>query len=73
MKTRRKFLYGSLGVLGTTVLGGWLFRQPILKKIIRSQGDFDMSLLTFAPEGETACVLTTTATDGPFFFAFSFS
>lgn len=69
MKTRRKFLYGSLGVIGSTVLGGWLFRQPILRSIVKSQGDFDTNLLSLAPaEGETACVLTTTATDGPFFF-----
>ena len=68
MKTRRKFLFGTLGVLGATALGGWLFRQPLLKRIVMSQGDFDATLLTYAPEGETACVLTTTATDGPFFF-----
>lgn len=69
MKSRRKFLLSTLGVLGTTALGGWLFRSSLLRLKYISEIDFDASLLTAAPaNGETACILTTTTTEGPYFF-----
>ena len=68
MKTRRKFLLGAFGILGSTALGGWLFRGPLLRQYLIREIDFDATLMTAAPaSGETPCVLTTTTTEGPFF------
>ncbi len=66
--SRRKFLYGTLGGLGLGVLGTWIFRRPILKKLFMT-GKFDASLLEAAPaDPESICVLTSRQVEGPFFF-----
>ncbi|MCA6075118.1 hypothetical protein [Fulvivirga sedimenti] len=63
---RRKFIIGTAGILGTTVLGTWLLRRPILRQLMK--GDFNPELLTSAPGEEDYCILTVQQTEGPFFF-----
>jgi protocatechuate 3,4-dioxygenase beta subunit len=67
-QTRRKFLFGSLGVLGTGILGTWIFRRSIIKHIAFSK-DFDTNFINYAPSNqEDYCVLTSPLEEGPFFF-----
>jgi len=65
---RRKFLFGSLGGLGVGLLGGWIFRRSIIRKLV-FDGDFDTSLLNAAPiAGDDFCVLTSRQVEGPVYF-----
>lgn len=67
-QSRRKFLKWTGGILGTGILAGWIFRQPIARSIMATKGTFDPSLLNAAPGPNDICVLTSTQTEGPFYF-----
>jgi protocatechuate 3,4-dioxygenase beta subunit len=67
-QSRRKFLFGSLSVLGTGILGTWLFRRSIIKQIAYNKV-FDINLINYAPSNnDEYCVLTSPLEEGPFFF-----
>lgn len=67
-QSRRKFLKWTGGILGTGLLAGWIFRKPIASSLMAAEGSFDPSLLKPAPGPNDICVLTSTQTEGPFYF-----
>ncbi len=57
-----------MGTLGAGLLGAWIFRRLIIRKLI-FDGDFDTSLLNAAPTAEDElCVLTSQQVEGPVYF-----
>ncbi|MBK9257839.1 MAG: hypothetical protein IPM42_20485 [Saprospiraceae bacterium] len=64
---RRKFFGWTAGIIGMTMLGGWIGRRSILNRMMtRPNPALD---LTLSPKpGDAVCVLTSRQTEGPFYF-----
>lgn len=66
MNGRRKFLLGTLGVAAAGAAGVWFARRPILRTLV-TMNDNSALGMTPSPAFDGDCVLTSQATDGPFF------
>jgi protocatechuate 3,4-dioxygenase beta subunit len=69
LTTRRKFLFGALGILGIGGVTAWLEKNAILRwMVLRTRNDGIK--LTAAPNlMEGICLLTSSQLEGPFFIA----
>lgn len=66
MNGRRKFLFGSLGVVALGSVSVWFAKNPILRKLMTLNDNSGIPL-TPAPAFDGDCVLTSDAIEGPFF------
>lgn len=69
LTTRRKFLFGSLGIIGIGGVTAWLQKNAFLRwMVLRTRNDGIK--LTVAPNlTEDVCTLTSSQVEGPFFIA----
>ncbi|MDX2246052.1 MAG: hypothetical protein SF052_04705 [Bacteroidia bacterium] len=68
-QTRRKFVIGSLGLLGGSVLTAWVFRRSLIRNLFFTFDPNPNISLTPAPISEAEpCILTSSQVEGPFYF-----
>jgi|CXWL01.1.fsa_nt_gi protocatechuate 3,4-dioxygenase beta subunit len=66
MNNRRKFLFGSLGVIAAGAAGIWFGKNPILRRLVMMNNNSRIPIGT-APGFDGDCVFTSEQTEGPFF------
>ena len=66
-KSRRQFIIGSLSAVGFIGIGAWLNKRSILLWMMKKDNDKLIDLTTAPSEIDDICVLTTKATEGPFY------
>jgi len=67
MKTRRKFLFGTLGALGLGAVVAWMNKNSVLRWLILNNKNRDLSISEAPALADNICVLTSKQTEGPFF------
>lgn len=66
--TRRKFMIYSMGILGGSIVGAWVFRRQLLRKFLFTFPDNPTLTLSASPIENEVCVLTAKQVEGPFYF-----
>jgi len=69
LTTRRKFLFGSLGILGAVGVTGWLEKNAILRWLVLRIRNKNIKLTAAPRLPEDICTLTSAQVEGPFFIA----
>jgi len=67
--TRRKFLFGSLGILGIGSVTAWLNKNVILRWMLLRISNEGIKLTAAPKLTEDICILTSSQVEGPFFIA----
>ncbi|MBK9726536.1 MAG: hypothetical protein IPO86_00295 [Saprospiraceae bacterium] len=64
---RRKFIFTSLGILGSGLLGAWIFRRKLVRQMLFTFSDNPTVSVTASPLETEPCVLTSKQVEGPFY------
>ncbi len=67
-KTRRKFIFGTLGILGTGLAAAWFSRRSIIRWGMQSERNTNLQLSPAPAADGKLCLLTSRQVEGPFYF-----
>lgn len=68
-KTRRKFIFGTLGFLGVGFTAAWMNKNALLKWLILTNDNAGLKITAVPKVGEDVCLMTSSQVEGPFFIA----